>query len=49
MNEERPQDLFQQGHGREPSTWLLAGTGVGLSIVKTRKRFRSQKRLAARS
>jgi len=33
----------------EPSTWLLAGTGIVLSIVKTRKRFRSQKRLPARS
>ena|SRR5438874_1130679 len=33
----------------EPSTWLLAGTGIVLSIVITRKRFRSQKRLPARS
>ena len=31
----------------EPSTWLLAITGIGLSFVITRKRFRSQKRLPA--
>jgi len=32
----------------EPSTWLLVGAGIGLRIVITRKRFRSQKRLPAR-